>query len=87
MAIDHPLMQRPAHLAHPVIDVDFGTTQAQRRFTTHGDQMLTLTTLEAAVFHIADLVGITTDEHLGYEAVIVGGLVAGIGVFKGGGLG
>src|SRR5882724_2607247 len=28
MAIDDPLMQHPADLAHPVVDVDFGASQA-----------------------------------------------------------
>src|SRR4026209_2941578 len=43
MSVDHPLMQGLAHLADPVVHVDFGTPQAQRRFTAHRHEMLALT--------------------------------------------
>ena len=44
MSIDQTLVKRLADLTDPVVDVDFGTSQAQRRFTTHRHQMLALST-------------------------------------------
>ena len=52
MPINHPLVEDSAHLADPVVDGDFGTPQAQGRFTAHRHQMLTLATLQAAVFEV-----------------------------------
>src|SRR4029450_2176430 len=82
MAIDGALMQHPADLADPVVDVHFGTTQAQRRFTAHRDAMGALSTVETAVRDIAHLVGIPTPEHLVDKVIIVGRLVARINAFE-----
>jgi hypothetical protein len=41
-----------------------------------------LATLQATVFDIAHLVGISTPEHLRYQALVVGRLVAWMGVFE-----
>jgi hypothetical protein len=49
VAIDHPLGEPLADLAHPVVNIDFGTAQAQRRFTAHRDEMFALATVETAV--------------------------------------
>src|SRR5918912_1705398 len=43
MAIDDTLMQHTADLAHPVIDVDFGAAETQRRFIAHRQAMGALT--------------------------------------------
>src|SRR5688500_189860 len=76
MAIDHALMQGLAHLADPVVHVDFGTPQAQRRFTAHRHEMLALTTVETSILDIAHLVGVAAIKHLVDETVIVGRVVA-----------
>ena len=75
-------MEHLADLADPVVDVHFGTAQAQRRFTAHRDEMFALSTVETAVFNIAHLVGIPTPEHLVDEAIIVALIVARIDAFK-----
>ena len=80
--IDDPLVEDLAHLADPVVDVDFGAPQAQRRFTAHRHQMLALATLQAAVFDIAHLLWVATRQHLGHQAIIVGRLVARMGMLK-----
>src|SRR5215471_11882668 len=82
MAIDDALMKHPADLADPVVDVHFGTTQAQRRFTAHRDAMFALSTVETEVCDIAHLIGIPTPEHLVDQVIIVGRLVARIHAFK-----
>src|SRR6188474_3202925 len=82
MSIDHPLVESLAHLALPVVHVDFGAPQAQRRFTTHGHQMLALTTVETPVLDIAHLVGVAAVEHLLHEAVIVRRVVVRTELFK-----
>jgi len=41
-----------------------------------------LTALQTAVRDIAHLVGIATPEHLGYQAIVVGRLIAWMGVFE-----
>src|SRR5215471_18062506 len=82
MAIDHALMEHLADLAHPVVDIDFGTAQAQRRFTTHRDEMFTLATVETAVCNRAYLLGIPTPEHLVDEAIIVACVVARVDGFE-----
>ena len=71
VSIDHPLVKDLAHLADPGVDVDFGTTQAQRRFTAHRHAMCALSTLQTPVFDIPHLVRITTCEHLMHEGIIV----------------
>ena len=44
--------------------------------------MLPLPTLQAAVFDVADFLWVATREHLGHQLIIVGRLVAGMGVCK-----
>src|SRR5712691_4653261 len=75
VAIDDALMQHVADLADPVVDVHFGTTQAQRRFTAHRHAMCALSTVQTSVFDIAHLLRITTCEHLLHEGIIVGLIV------------
>src|SRR5215470_15580943 len=82
MAIDHALMQHLADLAHPVVNIDLGTAQAQRRFTAHRDEMFALATVETAVFDRAYLLGIPAPEHLVREAIIVARIVARVDVFE-----
>src|SRR5712691_7445046 len=82
MAIDDALMQHVADLADPVVDVHFGTTQAQRRFTAHRHAMCALSTVQTSVFDIAHLLRVTTPEHFVDEAVIVGRMVARIDAFE-----
>ena len=82
MSIDHPLVQDLAHLAHPVIHVDFGARQAQRRFTTHRHPMFALTTIQTAILDIAHFIGITAVEPLVDETLIVGRVVARTKLFK-----
>src|SRR5712691_8105436 len=65
---DHSLVEHRAHLADPGIHVDFGAPQAQRGLTAHRHPMGALATLQATVFDIAHLVGISTPEHLRYQA-------------------
>src|SRR5216683_3662513 len=50
--IDHSLVEHRAHLADPVIYVDFGAPQAQRGFTAHRHPMGALATLQATVFDV-----------------------------------
>jgi hypothetical protein len=75
-------MENLAHLVDPVIDIDFGTPQAQRRFTAHGHPVCTLATLLAAVFEVPHLLGIATPEHLGHQAIVIRRLITRIGVLK-----
>jgi hypothetical protein len=49
---DHPLVEDLTHLADPGVDGDFGTPQAQGRFTAHRDEVCALATGQAAVRHI-----------------------------------
>src|SRR6266852_9404414 len=82
MAIDDALMKHPADLADPVVDIHFGTTQAQRRFTAHRHAVVALSTVQTAVFDIAHLLRVTAPEHLVHEAIIVGLIVARIDAFE-----
>jgi hypothetical protein len=82
MAIDDALVEHPADWTDPVIDIDFGTAQAQRRFAAHRDAMGALAPVQTAVLDIAHLVGIPTPEHLVDEAIIVTRLVARIDACK-----
>ena len=75
-------MEHLAHLAHPVVDIDFGTAHAPRRLTTHRDEMFTLATVETAVFARASLLGIPAPKHLVPEAIIVARLVARVDLFE-----
>jgi hypothetical protein len=80
VAIDDPLGEDLPHLAHPVGHGDFGTPQAQGRWTTHRHQRLPLATLQAAVFAVPHLLRVATPKHLGHQAIIVGRLGAWMGV-------
>src|SRR5215470_163975 len=82
MAIDDTLVQHPADLADPGVDVDFGAAQAQRRFTAHRDAMGALATVQTAVFAIAHFLRVPTPKHLVHEAIIVAGIIARIDVLK-----
>jgi hypothetical protein len=64
MAIDDALMEPLAHVADKLIDIDFGTSQAQGGLTTHGDEVFALSTIEASVVEVSDLFRIATREHL-----------------------
>jgi hypothetical protein len=78
MPIDEALMKPLADVADKVIDIDLGTSQAQRRFTAHGNEVLALSTIEASVVEVADLLRIATGEHLVDQLIIVSGIITGI---------
>src|ERR1700720_2080069 len=82
MPIDDALMEHLADLAYPVVHIDFGTAQAQRRFTAHRNDMFALATVETAVFDSAYLLGIPAPEPLVHEAIIVACIVARVDVFE-----
>jgi hypothetical protein len=75
-------MKHLADLSDPIVDIDLGTSQAQRRLTAHGNQMLTLTTIETSVCDIVHLVGIAAVQHLVHKTLIVVGIVARTELFK-----
>jgi hypothetical protein len=75
-------MQHLTDLSDPIIDIDFGASQTERGFATHRDEVLPLATILTVILDIAHLVGITAVEHLGYEIVIVAGIVARVDVFE-----
>jgi hypothetical protein len=80
--INHALVEDPAHLADPVVHVDFRTPQAQRRFTAHRHQVLALATVQAAVFDIAHLFRVATRKHLGHQVIVVGCLITRMGALE-----
>jgi hypothetical protein len=82
MPIDDPVMEHLTNLSDPMVDIDLGTSQAQRRLTAHGNAMFPLTTMETAVFDIAYLVRIPTPEHLVDKVIVVGRIVARTERFK-----
>ena len=82
MAIDDALVEVVTEVADKVIDIDLGTSQAQRRFTAHGNEVLALSTIEASVVEVADLLGIATAEHLLDQFVIVSVIITGIELLK-----
>jgi DNA polymerase family A len=82
MTVDDALMEHLTDLADPGVDVDFGTAQAQRRFTAHRHPMSALPTLQTAVLDIAHRVGIPTPEHLVHETVIVALIIARVDALK-----
>src|SRR5262252_8260377 len=55
-----------------------------RRFadTTHRHHVLPLTTVQTAVFPVADLRGVATGEHLAHQTIVIGGLITRMGVLK-----
>jgi hypothetical protein len=80
--INHALVEDPAHLADPVVHVDFRTTQAQRRLTAHRHQVLALATVQAAVCDIAHLFRVATRKHLGHQVIVVGCLITRMGALE-----
>jgi hypothetical protein len=82
MPIDDPVMEHLTNLSDPMVDIDLGTSQAQRRLAAHGNAMFALTTMETSVFDVAHFVRITTSEHLVDEVIIVGRIVARTDSFK-----
>ena len=82
VAIDDARMQHLTNVADPVVDVDFGAAQAQRRFTAHGDAMGALSTVQTVVFEIAHFPRVPTRQHLVHQTIIVGCLVARIEAFE-----
>jgi hypothetical protein len=75
-------MQHLADLTDPMVNVDFGAAQAQRRFAAHGDAMGAFPTMQTAVLDRAHLVGIPAPEHLVHETVIVARIIARIEALK-----
>src|SRR5262249_15696830 len=80
--IDDPFMEDLTHLAHPGIDMELGTPEPQRRFTANGHQMLALAAVQTAVLDVPDLFWIATCEHLRHQTIVVGRLIARMGVLK-----
>ena len=54
---DHALMEDLAPLTDPVVHVDFGAPQAQRRFATHRYEALPLAAVQAAVCDVPQYAG------------------------------
>ena len=79
---DHPLVEDLTHLAHPVVDVDFGAPQAPGRLTAQRHQGFALATGHAAVCDIASLFWIATRQHLGYPALVIRWLVTRMGMLQ-----
>ena len=82
MAIDDALMEVVTDVADKVIDIDLGTSQAQGGLTTHGDEMFALSTIEASVVEVTDLVRIAAGEHLVHQIVIVSVIITRVELLK-----
>lgn len=82
MAVDHSVMEHLTDLCNPVINIDFGTAQAQRGLTRHRDPMLTLATMLTAILDIAHFVGVATVQHLLHKPIIVAGMVTRMALFE-----
>ena len=82
MAIDNALVEPLADVADKLIDVDLGTAQAQGGLTAHGDEVFALSTIEASMFDIADLIRVATSEHLVYQFIIVSVMITRIELLK-----
>ena len=82
MAIDDALMEPLAHVADKLIDIDFGTSQAQGGLTAHGDEVFTLPTIEASVVEVSDLFRMATREHLVDQLVIVSVIITRVELLK-----
>src|SRR5215510_14432701 len=52
MAVDDAFMEHLAHLAHPLVHIDFGAAQAQRGFTAHRHAMGALPTAKTPIIDI-----------------------------------
>ena len=75
-------MEAVAHLADKRIDIDLGTSQAQGGLTAHGDEVFTLSTIEALVVEVSDLFWIATGEHLVHQLVIVSVIITRVELLK-----
>jgi hypothetical protein len=71
MPIDDAFVEAPADLTDPVVHGDFGASQAQGGFTAHRHHVLPLTTVQTAVFHVSDLRGVATGEHLVHQTIVI----------------
>ncbi len=80
MPRDAPRLEGLAPLAPPVVDMDFGAPSAQRRVAAHGHLVRALATPQAAGRHLAHLLGLPAREQLGHQPIIIGGLIAWLGV-------
>ena len=80
--IDDAIMKMLTDLAHPVVHIDFGAPQAQRRLTAHRHQVLALATVQAAVLDRAYFFRVAARQHLGHQAIVVRRLVARMGLLK-----
>src|SRR5215831_10036039 len=82
MTVDDALMQHLADLADPVVDVNLGAPQAQRRLTTHSDAMGALPAIQAPVVDVPYLVRVPACEHLVYKLIIVSLMVPRMASFE-----
>ena len=82
MPRDDPRVEDLAHVADPVVDMDFGAASAQRRCAAHRHAMGALATPPAAGCDIAPLLRVATRQHFGHQALIGGCLIAWRGVGK-----
>ena len=78
----HPSSGCLTHVADKLIDIDLGTSQAQGRLTTHGDEVFTLSTIEASMFEVSDLVRIATGEYLVDQLIIVSVIITRVELLK-----
>jgi hypothetical protein len=76
VTIDHALMPHLADLSDPMVNIDFGASQTERRLATHRDEVLPLATMLTVLLDIAHLVGMAAVEPLVYETVLGAGMVA-----------
>jgi hypothetical protein len=82
MPVDDALMQHLADLADPVVDVNLGAAQAQRRLTTHGDAMGALPATQAPGVNVPHLVRVPACEHLVHKLIIVALMVPRMASFE-----
>ena len=82
MAIDDALMQVVTEVADKLIDIDLGASQAQGGLTAHGDEVFALSTIEASMFEVSDLVRIATRKHLVDQLIIVSVIIKRVELFK-----
>ena len=82
MAIDDALVEVVTEVADKVIDIDLGASQTQGRLTTHGDEVFALSTIEASMFEVSDLVRIATGKHLVDQLIIVSCIITRMELLK-----
>jgi hypothetical protein len=80
-AIEEALLEPRAALTDPVIHLDVGAAQAQRRLAAHRDAMGALATMQTAGCERAPVLRVPTGQPLGHQASIGGRLVAWRGVY------